>query len=83
MRRRHHPILGVDRRPAGEMEIPHAKLLTFAAVFRIIPPVSARAYMAHSGGPGQWRGRMGAMFLDAVPTLGRAALYRLITFPPS
>jgi hypothetical protein len=25
MRRRHHRILGVDRRPAGEMEIPHAK----------------------------------------------------------
>ena len=33
MRRRHHRVLGVDRRPAGEMEIPHAKLLTFI-VFR-------------------------------------------------
>jgi hypothetical protein len=28
MRRRHHRVLGVDRRSAGEMEIPHAKLLT-------------------------------------------------------
>jgi hypothetical protein len=27
MRRRHHPVLGVDGGPAGEMEIPHAKLL--------------------------------------------------------
>jgi hypothetical protein len=27
MRRRHHRVLGVDRRPAGEMEIPHAKML--------------------------------------------------------
>jgi hypothetical protein len=30
MRRRHHCVLGVDRRPAGEMEIPHAKLLTLS-----------------------------------------------------
>jgi len=65
------------------MEIPHAKLLTFAAVFRIIPPLSARAYMAHSGGSGQWQGEMGAMFPNAVPALGGTALYRLIAFPPS
>ena len=83
MRRRHHPILGVDRRPAGEMEIPHAKLLTSAAVFRIIPPVSARAYMAHSDGSGQWRGEMGAMFLNAVPALAGTVLYLLIAFPPT
>jgi hypothetical protein len=65
------------------MEIPHAKLLTFAAVFRIIPPVSARAYMAHSDGSGQWRGEMGAMFLNAVPALAGTVLYLLIAFPPT
>jgi hypothetical protein len=65
------------------MEIPHAKLLTFAAVFRIIAPVSARAYMAHSSGPGQWRGEMGAMFLSAVPALALTTPDRLIASPPS
>ena len=34
MRRRHHSVLGVDRGPAGEMEIPHAKLLTFLLFYR-------------------------------------------------
>src|SRR3979490_3021116 len=29
MRRRHHRVLGVNRRSAREMEIPHAKLLTY------------------------------------------------------
>jgi hypothetical protein len=33
MRCRHHRVLGVDRRPAGEMEIPHAKLLTFVILW--------------------------------------------------
>ena len=32
VRGRHHPVLGVDRGPAGEMEIPHAKSLTFVVL---------------------------------------------------
>jgi hypothetical protein len=31
--RRHHGVLGMDRRPAGEMEIPHAKWLTLSLLF--------------------------------------------------
>jgi hypothetical protein len=30
MRGRHHRVLGVDRRSAGEMEISHAKMLTLS-----------------------------------------------------
>ena len=30
--RRHHGVLGMDRRPAGEMEIPHKKWLTLSLV---------------------------------------------------
>jgi hypothetical protein len=64
------------------MEIPHAKLLTFAAAFSVNPPVSARAYMAHSSRPGQWRGQPGAMSADAVPAFAGATWDRLIALPP-
>ena len=30
MRRRHHRVLGMDRRAAGEMEIPHREMLSFS-----------------------------------------------------
>jgi hypothetical protein len=40
MRRRHHGILGVDRRSAGEMKIPHAKLLTLPLFSTFFLPVS-------------------------------------------
>jgi len=48
MRGCHHSVLGVDRGPAGEMEVSHAKLLTFI----VIVALQARAYMAHSGTDG-------------------------------
>ncbi len=59
MRRRHHGVPCVDRGPAGEMEIPHAKLLTLCR--SVDCPLQARVYMAYSWGDGQWLGTHGAL----------------------
>ena len=53
MRRRHHRILRMDRRSAGEMEIPHAQLLTLS-LFSNCP--AGGNYMAYSRGHGQCMG---------------------------
>jgi hypothetical protein len=43
----------MDRRPAGEMEIPHIELLTYRC-FAAFYPVWKRAYMTHYDGAEQW-----------------------------
>ena len=68
MRRRHHRVLGVDRRPAGEMEIPHAKLLTSAVVLHAFPAGIGAAPTWHiQTALGNGGDAMGAMLLKVIP----------------
>ncbi|MGY3079963.1 hypothetical protein ACVWZZ_006371 [Bradyrhizobium sp. LM6.10] len=59
MRGRHHCVGGVDRGPAGEMEVSHRILALVGRLTRMVRRGRKnRAYMTHSGPPGQcWHTR--------------------------